>query len=201
VSLQQTPALRLVVGLGNPGDEYADTRHNIGFKVIDALAHSYSISVTDTHCHALSGQGRIENVDTVLVKPMNFMNRSGPPVLLLIEKYNAQFKDMLVIHDDMDLEFGRIKIKEKGGHGGHNGIRSVMDAVGDNGFARLRIGIGRPEPRDDAVAHVLGAFSNEEQPQLRSLIQQAQDAVITALCKGTKESMNLFNRKTQNQTY
>jgi len=196
----QSSVPRLVVGLGNPGDEYAKTRHNIGFMVIDALAHAFSISVTENLCHALIGRGRIEGVDTVLVKPVAFMNRSGPPVLLILDKYKAHFKEMLVIHDDMDLEFGRIKIKEKGGHGGHNGIRSVNDVIGDNGFPRLRIGIGRPEAGNDAVAHVLAPFSGEEQEELKALIQTAQDAVVTVLCKGTKESMNLFNRKTKNLT-
>jgi len=188
------------VGLGNPGKRYAATRHNIGFMIIDAMAKTYSANITDKIFDTVFGKTNIDGIDAVLAKPMNFMNRSGPPVSLLSKKMGICVKDMLVIHDDMDLEFGRIKIKEKGGHGGHRGIISLLDALGDDSFSRLRIGIGRPKPDTDAIEHVLGNFTETEQDMLNQVIDSAREAAVSVLCKGTRESMNVFNGKTQHLT-
>jgi len=186
---------RLVAGLGNPGDAYARTRHNIGFMVLDEVADRFSVSITKKRHEALIGQGKIEGIDTVLVKPMAFMNRSGFPVYDISRKFGICIKDILVIHDDMDLDFGRIKIKEKGGDGGHKGIRSLIEAFGDDNFVRLRMGIGRPSPGTDVTDYVLGKFIEDEANLRNSFISRGREAVVTLLCKGTKEGMNIFNRK------
>ena len=130
-----------------------------------------------------------------MAKPMAFMNRSGPPIQKLTHFFRIQCREMVVIHDDIDLVFGRLKIKEKGGHGGHNGIRSLMDAFGGGEFVRLRVGVGRSELGDSVTDHVLGKFSLQNAEFLARIISGARDAVVTILCKGTKTGMNLFNSK------
>jgi PTH1 family peptidyl-tRNA hydrolase len=168
--------------------------------VIDDIAEFFSVSVTEKQRDLWVGCGCIHHCKTVLAKPMAFMNRSGPPVLLLLDELGLNFEDMLVIHDDIDLEFGRIKIKEKGGHGGHRGIKSLMNALGSGDFTRLRMGIGRPDPDMDVSGHVLGRFTPEEAEKLSRFIKMGREAAVTVICCGTKEGMNRFNRKTQNLT-
>lgn len=185
--------LRLVVGLGNPGPRYSATRHNIGFRVVDRIAHEFAIDIDRQKFEAAFGRGRVDAVDVVLAKPAAFMNRSGPPVRQLSDFFKIPSQDILVIHDDIDLAFGRIKIKEKGGHGGHNGIRSVIDALGSGAFTRLRLGIGRSGTGQDAAAYVLDRFDRDESSVLPQVIQRARDAVVTILVKGTQVGMNQFN--------
>ena len=187
--------LRLVVGLGNPGKPYEDTRHNAGFMVADKIAQDFNLALNKTKFDAALGRGFIENVDVLLAKPMAFMNRSGPPLQKLAHYFRIPSEDMLVIHDDIDLAFGRLKIKEKGGHGGHNGIRSIMDAFGGGNFVRLRIGVGRSEAGENVTDHVLGRFSADKAEMVGRVISVARDAVVTVLCEGTKVGMNVFNRK------
>jgi len=189
---------RLVVGLGNPGDAYIKTRHNAGFLVIDALAGRYGIEVGRRKFDALFGRGVVNGVDVILAKPIAFMNRSVPPVQNIVNYFRIFYEDILVVHDDIDLDFGRLKIKQKGGHGGHKGVKSIMDALGRGNFARLRIGIGRPEMDRSVTDHVLGGFSTDETRMLDRIITAAREAVVTVLCKGTKAGMNRFNdRRTQ----
>lgn len=190
--------LRLVVGLGNPGNTYQNTRHNAGFMVADQIAQDFNIALEKTKFDAVYGRGFIEDIDVLLVKPMAFMNRSGPPLQKLAHYFRIRGEDMLVIHDDIDLAFGRIKIKEKGGHGGHNGLKSVMDALGSGDFIRLRIGIGRPARGGDVIDHVLGPFSNWEKEMLNTVLARASDAAATVFCHGAKAGMNRFHRKTMN---
>ncbi len=187
--------MRLVVGLGNPGDVYRNTRHNAGFMVADKIADDFNIAFDKTKFDSVYGRGFVEKVEVVLAKPMAYMNRTGPPVQKLAHYYRIQCKDMLVIHDDIDLAYGRFKIKEKGGHGGHNGIRSLMDAFGGGDFVRLRIGVGRSEAGADVTGHVLGRFSPEQSQIIDRIIANARDAVVTILSQGTKAGMNLFNGK------
>ena len=187
--------LRLVVGLGNPGARYENTRHNAGFMIADKIAQDFNISLGKRKFDCVYGRGFIEEVEVLLAKPMAFMNRSGPPIQKLAHFFRIQSKEMVVIHDDIDLVFGRFKIKEKGGHGGHNGIRSLMDAFGGGDFVRLRIGIGRSELRESVTNHVLGRFSGQNAEFLTRIISGGRDAVVTVLCKGTKAGMNLFNGK------
>ena len=187
--------LRLVVGLGNPGNKYEDTRHNAGFLVADKIAQDFNISLNKTKFDATFGRGFIENTDVLLAKPLAFMNRSGPPLQKLAHYFKIPGEDMLIIHDDIDLAFGRLKIKEKGGHGGHNGMRSIMDAFGGGNFVRLRIGVGRSEEGENVTDHVLGRFSADTAEMVGRVISAARDAVVTVLCEGTKVGMNTFNRK------
>ncbi len=187
--------VHLVVGLGNPGREYEKTRHNAGFIAIDNIAQTFSISLDKRKFNTVFGKGVIEGVDVILAKPMAFMNKSGPPVQNLAGYFKILYKDMLVIHDDIDLDFGRIKIIEKGGHGGHNGVRSLMDAFGEGDFSRIRIGIGRSGTGADVTGHVLGKYSAGEAKVLNPIITMARDAVVTILCKGIKDGMNRFNNK------
>lgn len=187
--------IKLVVGLGNPGVAYEQTRHNAGFMVVDQVAEKFKISFAKQKFKCVFGRGFIEDVAVLVAKPMAFMNRSGSPLLQLANYYRILCEDMLVVHDDIDLAFGRLKIKEKGGHGGHNGIRSLMDAFGGGDFARLRIGVGRSEASIGVTNHVLGEFSIEEMEILNQIIARARDAVVTVLSKGTKIGMNLFNSK------
>jgi PTH1 family peptidyl-tRNA hydrolase len=185
----------LVVGLGNPGNKYEDTRHNAGFLVADKIAQDFNLSFNKTKFDTIFGRGFIEDVDVVLAKPMAFMNRSGPSLQKLAHYFRIPGEDMLVIHDDIDLAFGRLKIKEKGGHGGHNGIRSIMDAFGGGDFARLRIGVGRSEAGENVTDHVLGRFSDDKSEMVARIIAVARDAVVTVLGEGMKVGMNAFNRK------
>jgi len=189
------PRVRLVVGLGNPGKEYVKTRHNAGFMAVDDIAQAFSISLDKRKFNTIFGKGLIQGVDVILAKPMAFMNKSGPPVQNLAGYFKILSKDMLVIHDDIDLDFGRIKIIEKGGHGGHNGVRSLMDAFGEGDFSRVRIGIGRSGSGTDVTGHVLGKYSADESEVLDQIITGTRDAAVTILCEGIKDGMNRFNNQ------
>ena len=188
----------MVVGLGNPGEAYRQTRHNVGFQVLDRLSQEYGIPLNARRFDNCYGVGVLADQAVVLSAPQAFMNRSGPPVLRLLSYYGISSKDVLIIHDDIDLAFGRIKIKEKGGHGGHNGLKSVMDALSSGEFARLRIGIGRPARGGDVIDHVLGTYSTQENEMLDAVLARASDAAVTVLCHGAKVGMDRFHRKTMN---
>jgi PTH1 family peptidyl-tRNA hydrolase len=187
--------LYLVAGLGNPGPEYEATRHNAGFMAVDRLAEDFSVSVDKKKFDAIMGRGTIEGIECILAKPLSFMNRSGFPLRQIADYFRISGKDMLVVHDDIDLAFGRIKIKEKGGDGGHKGIKSLIEAFGGGDFARLRIGVGRSGTGISVADYVLDRFSKQEAECLDQIAARARDAVVTVLCKGTKEGMNQFNSK------
>ena len=188
--------VHLVAGLGNPGDAYKKTRHNTGFVVLDEVAKAFSISVDKRKFDVVFGRGVIENVDVILAKPQAFMNRSGPPLRRLADYFKILSKDMLIVHDDIDLTLGRIKIKEKGGHGGHKGLKSLIDAFGSGAFARIRLGVGRSEALS-VTDHVLGRFGLEEKAILDQTIIRARDAVVSFFIDGTKTCMDRFNKKTE----
>jgi PTH1 family peptidyl-tRNA hydrolase len=187
--------LRLVVGLGNPGKTYSKTRHNVGFMVVDKVSDAFSIALEKQKFDTRFGIGSVNGVKIVLAMPMAYMNRSGPQVQNIAGYFRILCEDMLVVHDDIDLAFGRLKIKEKGGDGGHKGVRSIIDAFGGGDFTRLRIGVGRPDAENDAADYVLGKFTLEERKVLSQIITTAKDAIVTILCKVTKEGMNRFNDK------
>ena len=186
--------VRLIAGLGNPGRTYKNTRHNAGFMVLDEIAEAYSISFDKNKFDMLYGRGVMEGIEVVLAKPQSFMNRSGPPVRNLASYFKILCEDMLIVHDDIDLTIGRIKIKEKGGHGGHKGIKSLIDAFGNGNFTRLRIGVGRSE-RSSVTDHVLGRFSKDEKMNLDRITLSAQDAVVSFFIEGIAACMNKFNQK------
>ena len=185
----------LVVGLGNPGGEYRLTRHNAGFMVVDRICNTHHIPLDQKRFNCVYGTGEVAAKTVALAQPQAFMNRSGPPVLRLMSDYAISSRDLLVIHDDIDIAFGRIKIKEKGGHGGHNGVKSLVGALGSGDFSRLRIGVGRPEDGGDVIRHVLEPFHEDEQRRLDAILDRAAQAVVTILSHGAKVGMNRFNRK------
>ena len=185
--------VRLVVGLGNPGMAYRKTRHNTGFMVVDALADAHGVALKRSRQPILSGRGWMGGRWVWLAKPQAFMNRSGPPTQALARKLGIGLEQILVIHDDIDLEYGSVKFKEKGGSGGHNGLTSLMDAFGGNQFSRLRIGIGRPGPGIDVTDYVLGRFDPSQKDRIGDVIAAAVDAAHIAIREGVSKAMNAFN--------
>jgi len=187
---------RLIVGLGNPGEKYRRTRHNMGFMVVDRLAHTHGILLERRKFNVLFGRGKVGSRQVILAKPMSYMNLSGPAARDLAFFFKLEMQDIVVIHDDIDLVFGQIKIKEKGGNGGHNGVKSLIEALGTGEFTRLRVGIGRPETRQRVRAYVLAGFDAQQETLLEDVIATAQDAAETILFKGVPEAMNRFHGKT-----
>lgn len=184
----------LIVGLGNPGRQYQDTRHNVGFMVIDRLAVRLGIALTEKKHDSLVGTGVIEDIRVILSKPQRYMNQSGGPVARLAAFAGLPQDRILVIHDDIDIILGKLKIKAKGGHGGHNGLKSIVAAMGGGDFPRIRIGIGRPGMPGDVTDHVLGRFNSEEARIVRPVLECAENVVQTILCKGLIEAMNQFHK-------
>lgn len=185
--------ITLIAGLGNPGEKYSRTRHNIGFIVADELAEQSSISLSKSKFDLVFGKGKISGEDVIIAKPMAYMNRSGPPIHKLADYYGFKCEELLVVYDDIDLPFGRIKIKEKGGHGGHNGVRSFIDSFGSRDFARLRIGVGRSSKGADVTGHVLGRFSVEETEILSGIVSEAVKVILSSVGQGLTAAMNNFN--------
>lgn len=188
---------RLVVGLGNPGRKYRHTRHNLGFMVVDALASAWGMKFGGRQKDIAYGCDVLEGMRVCLAVPLAYMNNSGPPTRRLADRLGIVCEEMIVIHDDIDLAFGRLKIKEKGGSGGHKGLRSLTGAFGEDVFTRIRIGIGRALPGIDVTEHVLRPFEKSEQKALPGIVDRATQAVHTILREGTLEGMNRFNRKTE----
>jgi PTH1 family peptidyl-tRNA hydrolase len=187
--------LRLVAGLGNPGEAYADTRHNIGFRVIDHIVQRRRFFWERSSAELVCARGRMGGTEVLLAKPMAFMNRSGPPLLALAQEFRIQAREIVVIHDDIDLAFGRVKIQEKGGSGGHRGLGSIIAAFDTQKFIRLRLGIGRPANSAEVVDYVLGKFTPDEAGRLGALLTVADNAVETVLNQGTMTGMNVFNKR------
>ena len=185
--------MKLIAGLGNPGEKYSNTRHNIGFMVIDTLGARYGIRVDNNKKKSLTGSGIVAGEKVMMTKPQTFMNLSGEALGPLFSYLDIEIEDVIVVHDDLDLDFGRIKIKVGGGHGGHNGLRSMISHFGDKGFVRVRIGIGKPPAGWDVSRYVLNPFSDEEKTALDALIEEAADAVEMIISEGHLKAMNAFN--------
>ena len=183
----------LIAGLGNPGDKYKKTRHNAGFLIIDAISNRFNIPINKKKFNNIYGLGMFEDNKIILAKPQNYMNLSGPPVLALAKFYKVSCDEILIIHDDIDIVFKKIKLKMKGGDGGHKGIHSLTEAFQNNDFARLRFGIGRPEHNRPVNKYVLSVFSAEDEKQLEGMLKMSVDAVETLLCFGKAVCMNKFN--------
>jgi PTH1 family peptidyl-tRNA hydrolase len=185
----------LLVGLGNPGPKYAQNRHNIGFMVIDELASRWRADAWRSKFGAELAQADVKRQKAIFAKPQKYMNVSGEPVQQIMAFYQVEPKDLVVVHDEIDIELGRLKLKVGGGHGGHNGIRSIMQQLGGaQDFARVRCGVGRPQGRGPDVAdHVLSDFSKAERTEAEILIKEAADAVELIVEKGPLLAMNRFN--------
>ena len=181
----------LIIGLGNPGRKYAKTRHNLGYMVIDAIALKFSISLKGKAKNFVYGRGIIEEKDVLLIKPITFMNRSGTAVKDVLRKFQ-KISAIIVIHDDLDLDTGVIRIKKNGSSGGHKGIESIIQITGTKDFLRLKIGIGRPEmvPPED---YVLSSFPKREQALVKKSIDKAVHAIETILNKGVSYTQNAFH--------
>lgn len=187
--------LKIIAGLGNPGKDYARTRHNIGFLAVDALARKYNLSCDKSRFDAEYAKVRISGIDIFLLKPSSYMNRSGIPIQRFASYYKIPPDDIIVIHDDMDLAAGQLKIVKNRGHGGHNGVRSIIDAFGGKSFARVRIGVGRPDPEKQVTGHVLGKFAPSEQAAVEECVDLAVDACLKILSDGVNSAMNQYNSK------
>ena len=185
--------MKLVVGIGNPGPRYQRTRHNLGMRLVERLAAEEGIALTRRRFDALVGDGQVAGRRVLLVKPQNYVNLTGQVVGPLARWHRCPPEDILVVCDDMNLELGRLRLRRKGSSGGHNGLASIIEALGTEEFPRLRIGIGRAE-NGDAVAHVLGRFRPEEEPVVEEALGRAADAVRTWLSRGIEAAMNEFNR-------
>lgn len=185
--------MKLLVGLGNPGSRYANTRHNIGFIVLDQIASEAGITINKKQNQALLGQGIWQGQKIMLAKPQTYMNNSGEAVLELINYYQDGLTDLLVIHDDLDLDFGRIRFKEGGGAGGHNGLKSISRLMNSPDYDRLKIGIGRNPNFMKVENYVLSDFAAEERKLLPDLLPLAVQGVIVWIQKGIKEAMNGYN--------
>ena len=186
----------LVIGLGNPGREYENTRHNIGFLTLDKLAASADILIEKKKHQALLGQGFISGKKVLLAKPQTYMNLSGRAVLEITNYYANQIEDLLVIHDDLDLPFGQLRFKQGGGTGGHNGLKSIEACLNSREFDRLKLGIGRPKHEKIEVKdHVLQQFSSAEKEELEEVIKRAEEGVKKWLDSGIAEAMNIYNRR------
>jgi PTH1 family peptidyl-tRNA hydrolase len=186
----------LIVGLGNPGREYADNRHNVGFMTADRWVAAHALSFNKIQHHAIIAVGRTGERRIIVAKPQTYMNESGRAVGALLRFYKIPVEQLLVIFDDLDLPFGVIRLRPDGGAGGHNGMRSIIQQLGTHQFARLRIGIGRPPGRMDPAAFVLQDFNREEAAGLDALLDRAEQAINAFLTIGITAAMNQFNTNT-----
>jgi PTH1 family peptidyl-tRNA hydrolase len=183
----------VIIGLGNPGETYQATRHNAGFAVIERLAARHRIALATRGTDAIIGRGKVAGHRVLLLEPQTYMNLSGEAVGPVVEAEQVDLERLVVLHDDMDLELGRIQVRRGGGDGGHRGVRSIIEHLGDAGFARVRLGVGRPAQEDEASDHVLSGFSEAEAERAEALIERGADAVQTWLSEGLVVAMNRHN--------
>ena len=186
--------MKLIVGLGNPGSRYERTRHNLGFLVIDRIAAQNRIEVGKVFCDALVGEGALENERVMLAKPQTYMNRSGECVEALAREYAIAPADLVVINDDLDLPFGRIRIRPSGSAGGHRGLVSIMENLAGEQFHRVRIGIGRPPENMEPAVYVLEPFNTAETEGLDEIVARAADSVSCLVRDGIERAMASYNR-------
>ena len=188
------PGPALVVGLGNPGPDYAETRHNVGFRVVELLAGRAGGGRFSRHrSHTDVIEGRLAGRRVVLAKPRSYMNVSGGPVAGLVRYFSVPVEDLVVVHDDLDLGFGVVRLKRGGGEGGHNGLRSISASLGTRDFLRVRFGIGRPPGRQDPADYVLKRFSGAERTELDLAVDLAADAAEALLAEGLEPAQNRFH--------
>ncbi|MCI8550343.1 MAG: aminoacyl-tRNA hydrolase [Lachnospiraceae bacterium] len=185
----------IIAGLGNPGLKYAGTRHNVGFGAIDVLAEKYGIGVDTKKHKALMGKGIIEGQKVVLLKPQTYMNLSGESIRGAVDYYKLSAEEILVIYDDVNLDVGRLRIREKGSAGGHNGMKNIIACLESDEFPRIRVGVGNKPPRMDLADYVLGRFPEEELPDVRESIKEAAQAAVLVVNGQIEAAMNQFNGK------
>lgn len=186
--------MKCIIGLGNPGRKYEKTRHNVGFMVLDKLAEEHNWNINQSKFNGLYTMETVDQTKIILLKPQTYMNLSGESVRPLMDFYKLDIDDILVVYDDLDLPTGKVRLRQKGGHGGHNGIRSMIDHLGTKQFNRLRIGIDRPANQVSVVDHVLGEFYKTQQPSVEEGIEHAVAACNAWMNKPFPEVMNDFNQ-------
>jgi peptidyl-tRNA hydrolase, PTH1 family len=191
--------MKLIIGLGNPGRDYVNNRHNVGFKCIDLFAREHSISLTQRTARSKLGTGEIAGTKIVLAKPQTFMNLSGEAVSTLVHRYHLSSKDILVVYDDLDLPLGKIRIRERGTSGGHNGLKSIIAHLGTEEFPRIKVGIEPAAsndgtiPKIDAIEHVLSDFTEAEKNVMRETYPAVAAAIEFILTEGITAAMNKYN--------
>ena len=186
--------MKLIVGLGNPGKEYAETRHNIGFRCINRIAKEYDISFSRKGSQARFGDGEIQGHKVALARPQTYMNLSGEAVKSLGQRYKVAPDDILIIHDDLDLPLGKVRISRGGGSGGHKGIDSIITNLGSRDFPRIRVGIGRPPEDDqDTIEYVLGPFEDDDGEIIENAVNKVAEIVACLLNEGVTMAMNRYN--------
>lgn len=186
----------VIAGLGNPGRDYVNTRHNIGFDVIDVIAEKEHISVTEKKHKALIGKGIIAGQKVILVKPQTFMNLSGESIRSILDYYKVdETQELLVISDDISLSVGQIRIRKKGSAGGHNGLKNIIAHLGHDTFQRIKMGVGEKPSGYDLIDYVLGHFDKKDRELMDQAAEKAADAIRVILSEGTDAAMNLYNRK------
>lgn len=186
--------MKCIVGLGNPGRKYKKTRHNVGFMVIDELLDRHNWKLDQAKFQGVYSLEHYQGEKVILLQPQTFMNLSGESIKALVDFYQINLEDILVIYDDLDLPTGKIRLRQKGGHGGHNGVRSTIDHLGTKSFNRLRIGIGRPLGSIPVIDYVLGKFAKEQREDVIISIKDAADACESWFKKPFNEVMNDFNK-------
>jgi PTH1 family peptidyl-tRNA hydrolase len=189
----------LIVGLGNPGRQFRENRHNIGFMVLDRMTRKMDLAFTRSRHKALSTDGHIDGVKVILSKPQTFMNNAGKSVSSLARYYRIPFDHLLIIFDDLDLPLGTIRLRPQGGSGGHRGVHSIIENLGTEAFPRMRLGIGRPPGRMDPADFVLQAFSKEEADIVDVLLDHASDCVHTFIHDGIEAAMTRYNTNFENE--
>lgn len=182
----------LIVGLGNPGKEYEHTRHNVGFDIIDLISEKYNIDISRNKFKGVYGQGTICEEKVILLKPTTYMNLSGESVREAAEFYKIPNEKIIVIYDDISLDIGRLRIRQKGSAGGHNGIKNIIANIGSDVFPRIKVGVGQPS-KEDLVSFVLGRFSKEDREKLNDVFQVAANAAASIVEEGAMEAMNKYN--------
>lgn len=188
--------MKLILGLGNPGRSYCWTRHNVGFLLLDCLAKRHRIEISRRGMKSLYGRGRIGSEEIILAKPQTFMNLSGEAAQRLLQFFKLKPEKVIVLHDDLDLSWGQVRVRVRGGDGGHKGIRSIIEALGNEGFVRFKIGIGRPErTSQDPADFVLEPMTGEKREELKEMIEGNAEALETLILEGPQQAMNKFHQK------
>ena len=193
------PPVKLIAGLGNPGEQYQSNRHNLGFLTLDYLAGRHDIPLKKQGFEALFGKGKIGNERVLLAKPQTYMNLSGIAIERLVSYFRVDIKDLIVVHDDLDLPFETIRLKKGGGEGGHKGLMSIVQHVGSADFLRVRIGIGKPIRKSMVEKYVLSPFAEEEQNAVPSILAVACDVVGEVILSGIEAAMQRYHGKTINE--
>jgi len=197
--------VKLIIGLGNPGKAYENNRHNVGFRCLEQFARTHGLTFKQRQSQAYVAMGRVAGQPVILAKPQTFMNRSGQAVACLVHYYRVPLHDVLIVYDDLDLPLGKLRIRERGSAGGHNGMRSIIASLGTHEVPRLRLGIGRPEDHaalerrqgpaeTEVIRYVLSDFTAAEQPIVAEMCQRATEAIHTVITEGLTAAMNRYNR-------